>query len=85
MFPSVAFGIVQSKKNPPDEQRFGFTERCTEGCVCASEDSHPVNWLGPSEGKETVLALSERRIDALKRRSRRSGCSAAAQGFPVTG
>lgn len=33
-----------------------------------SERSHQVNWLGASETEETVLAVSERGIDALKRR-----------------
>lgn len=33
-----------------------------------SEHSHQVNWLGAGETEETVLAGSERGIDALKRR-----------------
>lgn len=48
-----------------DEADFFFPRGCREGCVLG----HQVNWLGASEGEEMVLALSERTIDALKRRA----------------
>lgn len=43
--------------------------RLWAGAAGVSEDSRRVNWLGASETEETVLAVSEHGIDALKRRA----------------
>lgn len=48
--------------SPTDEA--AFTERSTGGCAQRRRRCHLVNWLG---AEETVWAVSERRIDALKR------------------